>query len=108
MGTGETSQGRRHGAVTIGHDDSGPVLVLAGEVDLVAVRAFEDAHGAAEITVTALEAGEVTLLSATAVSLMLRVVNSARAGGRTVPLRRSNDHVDRVLRILGVAGSFTR
>jgi anti-anti-sigma regulatory factor len=102
----EATPDRPFGAVRIGHDDDGAVLVLAGEVDIVAVSAFEDEHGTSLPGVTAIDAGEVTLLSATAVNLMLGAVNAAAAEGRTVRLRRSNPHVDRVLSVLGVEGVF--
>jgi anti-anti-sigma regulatory factor len=96
------------GVVRIGHDEGGAVLVLAGEVDIVAVDAFDDVHGAAPLAVTAIDAGEVTLLSATAVNLMVRAAQTAAAEGRTVALRRSNAHVDRVLSVLGVDAVFPR
>jgi anti-anti-sigma regulatory factor len=95
------------GVVTIAADDGAAVLVLAGEVDVVAVRAFEDAHGA-EPAVTAIDAGDVTLLSATAASLMIRAANAARAAGRRVELVRTNAHVDRVLQLLDAGDVFSR
>jgi anti-anti-sigma regulatory factor len=102
------SPNRPFGTVHIGSDDDGAVLVLTGEVDITAVGAFETAHGTWPMAVTAIDAGDVTLLSATAVNLMLRAVHAAAAEGRTVALRRSNAHVDRVLSVLGVEVAFRR
>jgi anti-anti-sigma regulatory factor len=111
MGTptaGSWSSGPPFGVARIGSDDDGAVLVLVGEVDIAAVSAFETAQGTAPISVVAIDAGDVTLLSATAVNLMLRAVNVAAAEGRTVALRRSNPHVERVLSVLGVDAAFAR
>jgi anti-anti-sigma factor len=107
-GAGESSSVPLYGSITITAEDGGTTLRLAGEVDVVVVRAFELAHGTAPTVVTAIDVGHVTLLSATAVALMLRYLHSSTAAGQTVLLCNSNPHVDRVLHALGVGDAFGR
>ena len=95
------------GSVVVTTRDGEAVLVLAGAVDLAVVRAFEET-GPDLAAVRSIDAGDVTVLSATAAGLLLRVLRSARGAGRTVVLRRSNAHVDRVLGLLELGEVFPR
>jgi anti-anti-sigma regulatory factor len=100
------SVGAPHGSVDVTVRDGTAVLVLAGEVDVEVVTAFRQARTAGRAAVTAVDAGDVTLLTATAVQLLLDVRWAAALAARPLVLVRSNAHVDRVLHLLGLTGAF--
>jgi anti-anti-sigma regulatory factor len=104
----EVSVGPGHGSIALVEEAGGTVLVLAGEIDTIVIAEFERSWGTALTPVVAIDVGEVTLLSATAVDLMLRHLWTAAAAGAAPVLRRSNPHVERVLELLGLAGTFPR
>jgi anti-anti-sigma regulatory factor len=100
---------REHGSITLVREDGGgPVLVLTGEIDTAVLADFARTAGTEATPVAAIDAGAVTLLSATAVDLLLRHLQAAGAVGLRPVLRRSNPHVDRVLVLLDVADAFPR
>ena len=105
---GTVSVGPGHGSIELVEEAGGTVLVLTGEIDTVVIAEFERSAGTTPALVVAIDAGEVTLLSATAVDLMLRHLWSAAAAGSAPVLRRSNQHVERVLELLGLAEIFPR
>lgn len=100
--------GPPHGTIGVIVRDGTPVLVLTGEVDVEVVSAFRHARVPRRDEVTAIDAGAVTLLSATAVQLLLDVRWAAALAARPLVLTRSNPHVDRVLDLLGLTGAFPR
>lgn len=104
----EVSVGPPHGTIGLAAREGTTVLVLAGEVDIEVVGAFERSHALEDDEVSAIDAGAVTLLSATAVQLLLDVRWAAALADRPLVLVRSNDHVDKVLGLLGLAGAFPR
>lgn len=95
-----------HGSIRIAHEAGKATLLLSGEIDLDVVRAFESAGEPTPSAVAAIDAGAVTHLSAAGVALMLRYRDASLRAGSVIPLRRSNAHVDRVLRILRLADAF--
>ena len=103
-----TPAGPPHGTIAVSRRPGTPVLVLTGEIDIEVVEAFRRARPPGRDEVTAIDAGDVTLLSATAVQLLLDVRWAAALAGRPLVLRRSNPHVDRVLELLGLTGAFPR
>lgn len=102
------SVGPPHGTIGVVVRDGTAVLVLAGEVDIEVVTAFRQSRGPRHAAVTAIDAGDVTLLSATAVQLLLDVGWAAALAARPLVLARSNAHVDRVLHLLGLTDVFPR
>lgn len=102
------SVGPPHGTIGVVRRDGTSVLVLAGEVDIEVVAAFRRSRVPERTTVTEIDAGDVTLLSATAVQLLLDVGWAAALAARPLVLARSNAHVDRVLHLLGLSGVFPR
>jgi len=104
----QISVGPPHGAIGVTVRNGTAVLVLAGEVDIEVVATFRSARVPARDRVTEVDAGDVTLLSATAVQLLLDVRWAAALAGRSLVLVRSNAHVDRVLDLLGLTGAFPR
>lgn len=104
----QVSVGPPHGTIGVTVRDGSPVLVLTGEVDVEVVAAFRRARVPRRDEVTAIDASAVTLLSATAVQLLLDVRWAAALAARPLVLARSNPHVDRVLQLLGLTGAFPR
>ena len=102
------SVGPPHGRIGVSVRDGATVLVLAGEVDVEVVSGFRQARVAGRAEVTRIDAGDVTLLSATAVQLLLDMRWAAALAARPLILVRSNAHVDRVLHLLGLTGAFPR
>ena len=100
--------GPPHGTVGVTVRNGTAVLVLAGEVDIEVVSAFRGARVAGRDRVTEIDAGDVTLLSATAVQLLLDMRWAAALSDRPLVIVRSNPHVDRVLHLLGLTGAFPR
>lgn len=102
------SVGPPHGTIAVVVRNRTTTLVLAGEVDFQVVTAFRRARTPRRDRVTEIDAGDVTLLSATAVQLLLDVRWAAALAARPLVLARSNPHVDRVLDLLGLRGAFPR
>ena len=104
----QVSVGPPHGTIGVVVREGTAVLVLAGEIDIEVVSAFRASRAPARDRVTAIDGGDVTLLSATAVQLLLDIRWAAALAGRPLALARSNAHVDRVLELLGLSGAFPR
>lgn len=100
--------GPPHGAIDVVARDGALVLVLSGDIDVDVVTGFRRAAAPGRDRVTAIDAERVTLLSATAVQLLLDMRWAAALADRPLVLLRSNGHVDRVLHLLGLTGAFPR
>jgi anti-anti-sigma factor len=96
------------GSIDVAVRDGAVVLVLSGEIDFEVVSAFRRANVPDRDRVTAIDAGDVRLLSATAVQLLLDIRWAAALADRPLALVRTNPHVDRVLHLLGLTGAFPR
>src|SRR5690348_4400513 len=104
----QVSVGPPHGTIAVTVRDGTTVLVLAGEVDVEVVTLFRRDRTPGRAAVTAIDAGDVTLLSASAVQLLLDIRWAAALADRPLALVRSNPHVDRVLHLLALTGAFPR
>lgn len=104
----QISVGPPHGSIDVVARNGTTVLVLAGEVDFEIVSTFRRAPAPGRDRVTEIDAGDVTLLSAAAVQLLLDVRWAAALAARPLVVVRSNPHVDRVLKLLGLTGAFPR
>ena len=104
----QVSVGPPHGTIGVVARAGTAVLVLAGEIDIEVVSAFRASRVPARDRVTEIDTEGVTLLSATAVQLLLDVRWAAALAARPLVLVRSNPHVDRVLDLLGLGGAFPR
>ena len=91
-----------HGYIAIESGGTERVLRLVGEIDLAVVQAFEAGSTAHPTTVDAIDAGEVTYISAAGAALMLRWRLQSEAGGRRAMLRRSSRPVEHLMGHIGV------
>jgi anti-anti-sigma factor len=94
------------GRISVADRDGVPVLQLAGEIDAETVAAYHR-DGAAPVPVAAVDLGEVTFLSASAVSFLIRQTKPVRERGHLPAISAASPHARRVLELLGASRLFT-
>ena len=93
------------GRISVVDQDHVPVLQLAGEIDVETVAAFQRA-GTPLAPVAVVDLGEVTFLSSSAVSFLIRQTQPIRERGQLPAISSVSGHARRVLELLGVIGLF--
>jgi anti-anti-sigma factor len=93
------------GSIVIETRDGASVLRLIGEVDLETVVAHEREHR--PVPVTGVDLTDVSFLSSTAVSFLMRRTQSLRNQGRLPVLLGASVQARRVLELTGAMGLFT-
>jgi anti-anti-sigma regulatory factor len=104
-------QGLRPPAGSISIEREGPdrwVLCLRGDVDTAVATRFTSSQERQRVVVDAIDAGEVTFVSSSALALMLICVEASLAAGRRPVLRSASHQVDRALQLSGVDSVFPR
>ena len=84
------------GIVRLLNTAGGRMLVLAGDVDEVAVDSFRRRYGREPARIDGIDAGSVTVLSPSALELLVDHLDAAGYAGRRVALRLS-PHAERLL-----------
>jgi anti-anti-sigma factor len=94
---------------TIAVEDEGGVAVLrlCGEIDQVAVAAYDRTHAPAGTAPAVIDASAVTFLDCRGLRFLVREGAAARRAGRAPALRRPPRVVRRVLDATGADGLFT-
>jgi anti-anti-sigma factor len=93
------------GSITVVDQDGVRVLRLAGEIDAETVAAYQRA-GASPERVDAVDLAEVTFLSSSAVSFLIRQTKPIREGGELPAITAVSVHARRVLELLGATALF--
>jgi len=96
------------GSIRIEREGDGRVLRLRGELDTAVAERFRQHQGRKPIVVEAIDAGEVSFISSTALAVLVRCAESSLAAGRRPVLRASSHTVERILRLAGVESAFGR
>jgi anti-anti-sigma factor len=96
------------GSIAIEAEGDRRVLVFRGNVDSAAAAHFQAAHGRDRVVVDAIDAGSVTFISSSGISLMVMYLEAAAAAGRRPVLRSASREVEHVLRWAGLADLFPR
>ena len=82
------------------------MLRLAGEVDAETVAAYQRDHPSVGQMVAAVDMSEVSFLSSSAVSFVIRQTQPVRDHGQLPALRGVSAPARRVLELIGVIGLF--
>jgi len=93
------------GSITVVDRDGVRVLQLAGEIDAETVAAYQRV-GSPPTPVGAVDLGEVTFLSSSAVSFLIRATQPMREHGHLPSIRTVSHHARRVLELLGATQLF--
>lgn len=93
------------GRIDVAERDGVTVLQLAGEIDAETVAAYQR-RDRGSLQVAAVDLGEVTFLSSSAVSFLIRQTQSIRDGGRLPVVCDVSRHAWRVLELLGATRLF--
>lgn len=96
------------GTIAIEVEGDQRVLVLRGTVDTAEATHFRAAHGRDRQVVDAIDAGSVTFISSSGLSLMVMYLEAAAAAGRRPVLRSASPTVNHVLRSAGLDALFPR
>ncbi|SOC50178.1 anti-anti-sigma factor [Blastococcus aggregatus] len=97
------------GSITVELESSGRrVLRLAGNVDTAVAARFRAEHGREREPVDAVDAGAVTFISSSAVSLIVMFVEASVAAGRRPVLRSASRQMLRVIQLAGIASLLPR
>lgn len=98
------------GAIAILEQDGERVMVLSGEIDVVAVQAFEARMGfagqAPSTSVAVADVTAVTFIDCCGLGFLVRCTQSARDSGQRPVLRGTTAPVERVLRLTGLTSLF--
>lgn len=93
------------GCITVVDQDGVPALKLVGEIDAETVSAYERVRSSfAEVAVVDLS--EVTFLSSSAVSFLIRQTQPVRGRGDLPAIAGVSAHARRVLELLGATRLF--
>lgn len=93
------------GSITVVDQNGVPALRLVGEIDAETVAAYDRARSSlAQVTVVDLS--EVTFLSSSAVSFLIRQTQPIRAQGELPAIGGVSVHARRVLELLGATRLF--
>ncbi|WP_166509495.1 STAS domain-containing protein [Blastococcus sp. TF02-8] len=88
-------------------EDGGPVLHLAGEIDIATVMAYEDHRDpSADGGVVAVDCSQVTFFSSTGLRLVLGMTQRMRDGGERPLVRGAPRTVLRVFELTGLSTIF--
>jgi anti-anti-sigma factor len=93
------------GSITVVDQDGAHVLQLVGEIDAETVAAYQRA-GSSPARIDAVDLEQVTFLSSSAVSFLVRQTKPIRELGQLPPIVGVSDHARRVLELLGVTRLF--
>jgi anti-anti-sigma factor len=93
------------GRITVEHQDGESVLQLLGEIDAETVAAYERDRSAVS-DVVAVDLTEVTFLSSSAVSFVIRQTQPIRDRGQLPAMRGLSACARRVLELLGAISLF--
>jgi anti-anti-sigma factor len=96
------------GSAAVQWEGEHAVLSLTGEVDTFVIDGFERLYGTRSVPVDIIDAGAVTFMSASGISLMLGCLNASTEIGRAVTLRQTSPCVDRLLGLVGLQSTFRR
>ena len=94
------------GCISVEDQDGAAVLRLVGEVDAETVAAYQRDHPPVGQMVAAVDLSEVSFLSSSAVSFVIRQTQSVRERGQLPALRGVSAPARRVLELIGVMGLF--
>jgi anti-anti-sigma factor len=94
------------GRIELVEQDGVPVLRLRGEVDSLAVAAWQAAAPEAPRAAVAIDASEATFLDCRGLRLLLHETAEARRSGRLPELRRPSRVVRRLVEMTGAAPLF--
>ena len=78
------------------------MLCLTGNVDTGVATRFRSEHGRERVAVDAIDAGDVTFLSSSGLSLLLLYAETSVAAGRCPVLRSVSRQMERVLQLAGI------
>jgi anti-anti-sigma factor len=92
------------GSISVVDRDGVPALHLAGEIDAETVAAHQRAGSRAPVA--AVDLGEVTFLSSSAVSFLIRQTQPIRERGQLPVISAVSPHARRVLELLGAIRLF--
>ncbi|WP_167760519.1 STAS domain-containing protein [Blastococcus sp. CT_GayMR16] len=84
------------------------VLCLRGDVDTAVATRFTSQQERQRVVVDAIDAGDVTFVSSSALALMLLCVEASLAAGRSPVLRAASHPVNRALQLAGIDTVFPR
>jgi anti-anti-sigma factor len=93
------------GRITARDRDGVLVLRLAGEIDAETVAAYQR-HRSSPAPVAAVDLGEVSFLSSSAVSFLIRQTQPIRERGQLPAISAVSPHARRVLELLGATRLF--
>jgi len=93
------------GCITVVDPDGVPALKLAGEIDAETVAAYERMRSSL-VEVSAVDLSEVTFLSSSAVSFLIRRTQPTRERGQLPVIAGVSGHARRVLELLGATRLF--
>lgn len=98
------------GSITVVDRDGVRVLQLAGEIDAETVAAYQRVGSpptpVGAVDLGAVDLGEVTFLSSSAVSFLIRATQPMREHGHLPSIRTVSHHARRVLELLGATQLF--
>jgi len=94
------------GGITVENRDGVAVLRLTGDVDAETVAAYGRLHSPVPAMVAAVDLSEVSFLSSSAVSFVIRQTQSVRDRGQLPALVGVSDRARRVLELIGVIDLF--
>lgn len=95
------------GRIAVQRENGGLLLRLSGEIDAATVDAHESRAATSRTGwIDAVDLGEVTFLSSSAVGFLLRETDPIREQGSLPILRRVSAPARRVLTLTGVLGLF--
>ncbi len=97
---------RELGCITMGWEGDTQVLRLVGDIDTDAVIAFEQSGVSDGRVISVVDLEEVTFLSSTGISLLIRQTQPARDRGDLPVLRGLTDPARRILQITGTTALF--
>jgi anti-anti-sigma factor len=93
------------GCITVVDHDGEPALKLAGEIDLETVSAYERIPSPV-VEIAAVDLAEVSFLSSSAVSLLIRQTQPIRKRGQLPAVTGVSAPARRVLELLGATRLF--
>ena len=93
------------GSFRVEHEDAGPVLHLAGDVDEPLVQQMR-AAGLDERELVAVQVAAVGYIDSTGLSMLVRWAQSAARGGRPAVLRSASPRFRKVLDLAGISVLF--
>lgn len=95
------------GTIDVAEEGGVAVLRLCGEIDQVAVAAYDRSHAPSGTAPEVIDASQVTFLDCRGLRFLVREGAAARRAGRAPALRRPPRVVRRVLDATGADGLFT-